>query len=625
MVDSKKKNDTGATDTQPDTDASTTDTQQTKTNTDTPIRPTTNQLIAQAVKMMPEVSVQAAQNRSRPYCRRLAAEVAAMAGDIPAAREHLDQLYKTGGADLAFYRIGPLVQIFWHEHGRNNATAAQEALNQAMADTAKLPERGRDQMDLATQLAAALVVAGRAPEARTLIQAHQVPGVEGEASAYLQSIAADTKLIDARQRIELRPIVFRQAPQAAAVTAVLVLRGHAQAAQDWAKGWEEPHIRAQCISALAEASVAGLAGEVPASEVAALAPEGQLLLWSRLARMQAARQQSDAAKSSLAKAAGLLDAITPPAEFALPDIKEMTKWRPAPGDALVTLAAGAAELAVAQQVVGQNADAAAKALDASLAACRALGPTAAVAERLQAEADALGPAGLRQKLKTELELRTDDLARQAVPLYRRAVGDLVDIARQRFSQQTTILSRAAQLGLEDAVWVIVSTRTAETDAAKREPYFPTEVTSWLVERFRARGANDLAQAVTSAAAQAVSGEIRRPVVAEFQEHVGARRYKEAAAVLSRRGVNSDLSEALALMAALKLSTQDPIDETWKFISQVSDVVVREQAWEWSALIAARRGQGAAAASQIGSIPGATEKISLARGLVAGLVPQRDKE
>lgn len=617
----------GTTDPQTTTDVTTTtDTQPATTKTDTtPVGPTVDALIAQAVKMMPEVSVQSSQNRSKPYCRRLAAETAALAGDVPAAREHLDQLLKTGGQDLAFYRIGPLVQLFWLEHAKNNANAAQEFLNQAVADSARLPKIGRDQMDLATQLAAALVAAGRAKEARELIESHQTPGVEGEASAYLQVIAADSTLIDARKRIELRPIVFRQAPQAASTTGVLVLKGQPAAALDWAKGWEEPHVRAQCLIALAEASVAGLASEVPEADIAGLAPESQLLLRARLARMQAARGQADAAKAALAKAAASLESITPPAEFALPDRKEMTKWRPAADEALVTLAAGAAELAVAQHVVGQDNAAAAKALEVSLQACRALGPAIAVAEKLQQEADNLGPVGLRQKLKEELELRNDDLARQAVPLYRRAVGDLVGIAQHRFSLQTNILSRAAQLGLEDAVWVYVSSRTADTDPARREPYFPTDVTSWLVERFRARGANDMVAAVTAAAASAVRGEIKRPVVAEFEEHIGAGRLKEAVTLLQRSDVKSELRETLALIGALRLATQDPIDETWKFISQLGDVVLREQSWEWSALIAARRGQGAAVSKQLASIPGATEKISLGRGLVAGLAPQVGKK
>jgi hypothetical protein len=601
-----------------------TDTETTSKTQEPSAGPQPSVLIAQVIKSFPELVLQSGnQNRSKPLCRRLAAETAALAGDAPAMREHLAALMKLN-PDLAFYRIGASVEHFWREHRQKNTAAAQETLNQAVGDAAKLPKFGRDHLDLATQLAAALAAVGRTKEARELIAAHQTVGLKGEASAYLQSIAADRTLVDASQRIALRPIVFRQAPQAAATTAVLVLRGEPAAALAWAKSWDEPHLRAECLIALSEAAIAGLVA-FPEADIATLPAESQALLWARVARLQSARNQAEAAKASVAKSTTNLEAVTIPAEFSLPDLRGLLKWKDTPTTALVTLAAAGAELAVAQHQVAKDDAAAAKALDLSMQACRALGPASGPIQKLLALADQLGPNGLRQKLKADLELKTDDQARQQVGLYRKALENVSNAAQERFTLQTTILSRAAQAGLEDAVWTIVSARTADPDAGRKEPYFPTEVTSWLVERFRARSANDLVQAVTAAAAEAVPGGIKRPAPAEFEEQLAAGKFREALAVLQRPEVDPDQREALGLLGALRLAAQDPVEATWQYVGQINDTVIREHAWEWAALIAARRGQGPAVAKQIGNVNGATEKISLARGMVAGLQAPPEKK
>jgi hypothetical protein len=622
LANARKKTDSTTTATDNSANTTVTDTG-TPTTPVTPTGPSDADMLQQTLQNMREISLTGSPNRSKPYCRRLAAESAVLAGDIALAREHMDQLIKVG-PDLPYYRIGPHVEIFWQEHAKKSTKTAGDALTLALADAAKLNRIGRDQLDLATRLATALAAGGRAAEGRELIKLHQSSGLEGETSAYLQAIAADPSIIDAR-RIELRPILPRQAPQAAAATALLVLHGQPVAALEWAKGWEELHIKAECLTALVEAAILEKGTELPNAEIAALPPENQLLLWARAARRQAARNQTEAAKDSLGKAAAQLDALTPPAEFLIPDITTLMKWKPASNESLTTLAAGASELAVVQQLVAKDAAAVQKALDVAMQACRGIGPTPIAIGRLQAEAENLGAAGLRQKIKTELELRTDDQARQQVIVYRRVLTDLSNASQDRFNSQVTILSRAAQAGLEDAVWKIVGDRAAESDAARREPYFDTEVGSWLVEQFRRRGADDLVKAVNSAAADLVPSGIRRPAVAEFEDHAEAGRIREAVSVLQRNDVKPEVRESLVLTRAIRLAAQDPLDKEWQFIGQVPDIVLREQALEYAALIATRRGQGAAIFKQIGNVAAATEKMSLGRGLVAGLTQSRSEK
>ena len=103
------------------------------------------------------------------------------------------------------------------------------------------------------------------------------------------------------------------------------------------------------------------------------------------------------------------------------------------------------------------------------------------------------------------------------------------------------------------------------------------------------------------------------------------RSREAISVLQRNDVKTDVRESLVLTAAIRLAAQDPLDKVWQFVGQVPDIVLREQALEYSALIATRRGQGAAIFKQIGVATGATEKISLGRGLIAGLTQSRGEK
>jgi len=596
------------------------------TNVVTSAGPSKDELIKQMLHMFEEASLlSGSHNRSKPFCRRLAAEGAVLAGNIPEARKHLDGLIKVG-PEVPFYRIGAQTEMYWLERGKGNSKGADEALNQAAADSAKLPKLGRDQLDLATQLAAALVAAGRQQEARDLIKAHQIGGMDGDTSAYMQIIAHDAAIIDPR-KIQLQPVVPRQAPQAAATTALLVLRGEPAAARTWATGWDEPHIKAECLTALVESAILGRSSDLPASDITALTPANQVLLWSRAARRQAAREQLDAAKESLAKTAAPFEALKAPAEFAMPDAKGMQKWKPTSTESLVTLAAASAELAVAQQVVAKDTAAATKALELSMQACRAIGPATGPIQALNTETDGAPPAVLRQKMKTDLDLKNDDQARQALTVYRQALSNLSNASQQRFNLQITILSRAAQAGLEDAVWGIVSARTAETDSAKHEPYYATDVAGWLVERFRARGANDMVQTVTAAAGESQAGEIKRPPAAEFDEAVDAGKFKDAVAVLQRTDVKPDLRESLSIAAAIRLAGQDPVDKAWQFIGQLppNEIVIREVSWEYAGMIAARRHHGAAASKQVGALNAGTEKIALGRGLIAGLQQERGEE
>lgn len=560
-------------------------------------------------------------NRSKPVCRRLTAEAFALSGEVSGAREQIQQL-ATVGSQLPFYQVIPFVEIFWHEHRQGNSRTADEALDQALAAAEKLPIRGRDQLDVATRLAHALVVSGRLDAARTLIAAHQATDLDGEVSAQFLWLAADRNGSNVDWLFQKRPVTARQSPQAAAVAAICVLGGDADRGRDFATGWTDPNVQAECLTAWGEAMVWTAPGKALAAiepAVANLAPAAQAMAWARAARVALVRQSPDVAQQSLAKGQAAIANLTPPENYVIPDKKALVKTRPTFEAEWVAAAAGAGELAVAQFEAGGDPEAVAKSLELSLQFARGLGPAVpAIADQV-ATANRLGLKGLTSQVKTELALRTDDEARQMTGVFRRALTDLETAAQTRFQLQTTILTRATRQGLDAAVWRIVAGLSAAEDLAVQEKFLATEVAPWLVEHFRAAGnAADEKTLVAACTAAGLPG-LTRPVEAVFEEQIAAGKYADAWKTISDRDVRADVREALVIFAAVRQAqTTDPVEKTWQLVGPVTDVVLREQAVEWAAWMAARRGAAKEVWGHYKDLASATEIVSLGRGVIAGV-------
>lgn len=576
------------------------------------------QMIAESLQLLDREALKTgAQNRSKPYCRRMAAEAFALAGNLQGAREQIDSLTKVG-ADLPFYRVTPWVEIFWQERAAGRAAAAQQALDQAVSNSTKLPKLGIDQLDVATRLAVALCVAGRAAEARDLLALHQSAGLDGELAACTSWLTADPGLTDFALLIDLRPAVPRKTPQFAAAASVLVLLGHPDVAREFIALLPDAEAQTEAAAAWVEAQLwknpAGDAAAIVGAASAKLSPAAQALLWARAARILSARQQTDGALAALKQAGELLAALEPPTEFVLPELKTLMRWKPQPVAPLSEQAAAALEFAVAQQTIAKDADQAAAAVERAVKFARGIGPaTPAIRQKLE-EADREGPTGLRDRLKQQLELRTNDDARQATGVYRRLLGDLNTLAQTRFNLQTTMLERAIAWNLADAVWKTVSERSQTTDLDQQEPYLTTDVPAMLIESFRARGAADLEKAVAAAVGKAVA----RPALAQFTELMTQGRYREAAQGLSSTAFKADQRETLALLWAGRLAQGATPEPAWQFGGALTDISLREQCWELAALIATRRQQADAVWKQASFVQGATEKSALYRSLVAGL-------
>lgn len=565
------------------------------------------------------------QNRSKPLCRRLAAEAFAISGDVAGARQQIEALQSVGG-QIPFYQVTPWVEIFWQERQKGSTNEANEALDKALAAAERLPVRGREQLDIATRLAQALVVGGRIDAARTLIEAHQTSELDGEISAEFMWLAELPAVLDPAPLFSHRPLTVRQSPQAAVVAALAVLAGDRAHGLEYAQGWTTPAVQAECLTAWAEAVVWMTPAEAVAEidqAIKSLSPASQSMVWARAARLAAARDNKPLALELIKKGTDLIATLAAPAAPTIPDMKSLVKTRPAFDSMWAAAAASTAELAVAHLEATDDQEGAANILNNALQYTRALGPTVPDISRLVDAANRAGPTALRNQIKAELQSRTDDEARQAMGLYRRSLSDLETAAQTRLQLQKQILTRATEQGLEAGVWTIVSQTSAVEDPALKEPFLESDVPMWLLERFRQSGKTSEEQTLLAMLSTAGLKTPGRPPSAVVDESLASGKFQEAWKMATSPEVRSDLRDALLLKGVTRQAlSSDPLSKTWELISAIKDITLREQAVDLAAWMASRRGAASEVWNHRKNLSSATEIVSLERGMIAGIAEHR---
>ena len=553
--------------------------------------------------------------RSKPYCRQLAAEAHALAGEAAAAREHLAQLIVVG-KDVPYYRIVPNLELFWSEWSAGDKAAAGKSLDAALADAPKIPKVGRNQLEIAGRLAAALAAGGRIPDALAVLQAHQSAEADGQLAAHLQ-MATDGRLA---RLTNIRAVLPWSAPQAVAATAVLVVRGQRTAAREWAVAQPSDEAKSECLAIWAEGVARGQAQPGSADSnpeivaaVQGLAPSLAARVWARAAYGRFAAKDVGGTAATLKLARDLLATVAAPSEPKMPEIKQTMKFTlPAPAP-LVQAATAAAEIAFVQSLSADTLKDAEASLELALQFARGLAPGLPAVSQRSNEAEQLGASGLLGLLKGELKLKTDDEARLAVGRYRRALIDITDASRQRLELQTRLLSRFADFGLKDKVWIVVSSRSAESDTSLRDDFLATPLVGELLEIFHGTETEQAIQGALSANATP-----KRPDVAALRELLKNGDAQGAAEFVSGLDAKSGRRDELTLTMATWLATSNKLDTALQFIGRLDDIVLREEAYRLTAGLAAQRGHTEALAKQIGLANQATERAALCRGLIGGL-------
>lgn len=577
-------------------------------------------------------------NRSKHFCRRLAAEAYVEAGDLKAARENIDQLLNLT-PKLPYHQVSPLTQIAWRELAEGNADEAKAALEAAWKAAPELPV-GRHTFDATTDLAAVLFVSGRTADAQSQMKReNMLPSGSSGSLAGLSRRARLTRSFNLDEAAASLPIIPWKSPHWVVTTITLVLRGHADKGMEWLKLAPDAETKAECWAAWGDAVVAspnsaaatnddmitaGIRGESPAT---------QARVWARVAVGRLTIKQKEAANRAIANAATAMTSIPLPQNFVIPEIKEILKLDLADSVAPKLNAIAAAEVARAQTLLGQTQPAT-ESLAAAMQHLRGHAPSPFVASRLF-EATARDVNAVKAQLKTALNLKTDDKVVQALTTYRAKCRLMFDAANARFALQTELLKAAVDWPLLDAVWNEATAHAGDsTPPEAREDFLKTNLSVRLGKRLRAAGEINQARQCENAV---TTGELTDARDSLQRETADAAQKKDVnvnslAQMLETHQPEKADGEKVStedtdwpllwgLRLACRLAKTGQTEQAFDLVSSFkNEMLWREEGFEMLAAIIAK---DPAAAEPIWkkyrpSLMSPTEKIAIFRGLCAGL-------
>lgn len=577
-------------------------------------------LIKSALKQMKESSLEKAQ-RSKAYCRQLAAESCAVTGDFAGMREHLDQLMKVNN-QVTYYRITPLLEQFWVESAAGDKKGAANSLETAMSEVPQIPKFGRTRLELAGRLAAALISAGRTPDALSLLNDFQASDADAQLAARLQ-IAGDGRVAPLSDRFNVLPWKY---PQAVAVTGSLINRGMLELAEKWAASQTSDDAKAECLGLWAEeiarqkaAAGAADAGGVIEAAVSGLPPALAARVWARAGCGRVSAKDEAGALAAIKLAQAKLNEVPKAPESKMPPVKSLIDFKVPPLDPLLRAATAAGEIANLQAQFSATKADAENSLDLALSFAAATAPSLGIAQQKQDEKDRLGSAGLQKMLKDELKKKNDDEARTAANNYRNSLKSIYEASHRRFDLETQLLSRlrGAGLGLDSKVWIVVNSRTNSEDINVREDFFATGLPGELREGLRGTDEEKALLGAWTVSHKSPS-EPPPPIPVEFERRLELN-LANAVEYLLKAETRANRREEIALMAASKLAVENKLTIAFGFIGKLDDPVDRENCYRLVAAIASQQGQGDEIWKQVARVGSPTEKVALCRGMITGLL------
>ena len=578
----------------------------------------TNDLIKTVLKQLKDSSLAAEKQRSKPFCRQLAAEANAVTGNAVVAREHLDQLIKVG-PDVSYYRIIPLLDLFWSEFAAGDKKGALKTLNTAMSEVPKLPKFGRTRFEIVGRLVAALAAAGRIPEASELLSGFQSSDSEAQLAARLQR-ATDGQIVPLVDTDTVLPWKF---PQAAAATYALIKRGELTTAAAWASAQANDEAKSECLGVWAQeiARLKSPAGEVDANGVIAaavekLSPPFTARVWARAGCGRFLANDGAGMAKAIELAREQLAKLSVPDEVTMPTIKLTQRYKRPAQEPLFQAAVAAGELAFLQAQTAETKADAEKSLDLALAFARGTAPTYAAAQQRLDEAERLGQ-GLRDMLKKELNLESDDKARTAATNYKRSLNEIVEASQQKFAIETQLLSRlrGAGVGLNSKVWIVVNSRSNADDINRRDNFFVTGLPGELVEGLK--GTDEERAIIGAWRLRFKDAAPPRPAFVEFNDLLKMN-VSKAVEFLQSIDNKSSRREDILLRTTSLLGTTGQLATAFQMISKLDDMVAREECYRQVSALGARLGQTEVVWNQVALVQQQTEKVSICRGLIAGL-------
>ena len=588
-----------------------------------------DELIKLVLKQMKDSSQEGGKApSSKPFCRQLSAEANAIAGDAKEARSHLDQLLKVGET-VTYFRVNPLLELYWREMSAGKKADAAKTLKMAMTEVPKMTTSGRTRLEIAGRLAAALVHSERIPEALKLLEdvhttkASATTDLDAQLAARLQ-LAMDGRVTPISNAYSVLPWMY---PQAVAATGSLITRKAIDAAGDWAVSQTNDDAKAECLAIWAEefAFATAAPGSVDADGTIAAAVEGLppalvARIWARAGMGRVRAKDQAGANAAIKLAQEQLDKIAKPVAPKMPTIQTTHQFKLPASEPFVQAVAAASEVANLQAQSAETLADAEKSLETAMAFADAIAPPLEVVQQRQDEAEQKGPARLRDELKKLRKLRNDDEARSATNLYRKVLSDILAAAQRRFNLQVQLLSRlrAAGVGLNSKVWIIVNSRTTSDDADLQDNFFNSELPGELAEALKG---TDEERAIQGAWLHRYpDAKISRPIAIEFRDRLKSDVAGAVKFLFAAKLEQTEL-EQIVLQTASQLAEKKEVALAFDMIDALPKEIVwlRENCDRFVAALATKQGLEQAVWDQAAEVKQQTEKISICRGLIAGLL------
>lgn len=512
--------------------------------------------------------------------RRWAGLALAAKGDLASAGSQVDQAVKIAGA-AAYESIVPLISIYWKQVEAADSSSTV-TLDRAVALASGLPKSGRIPADCRVTLATALAHAGRHAEAiKVLAEGEQPANAIDHLAAVQQAARATTAFSLQQANWPGRTTVVNDqphrwsAPRTAGVLLALANRGHGESMVDFALAQTSTTLRfaaarvtgailSRFESAFADkraaftAKLVGAMGNSPAAKLSLLAaqggwdPAGRGDILTQIDAIVASAKTSDSPQISGAKS--ILEA-------KLPDGR---------GEQL-SLAIAMAEASTLYSRDEKARPKGAELMAKALQLARSVAPSPSVMLDRKRDVDRTPSTELRNRLRGELELKTNDAAERKVVEYRAQVEKLYKAAVERFDTTCEILLMASAAGRGDLVRAELERSISANDLNSSEPYDRSTL-PFLLEASAVSGLDPLIEAPLDQRLNPTGCS-----VALMERDAETHDINELVAALNSPANKEDAYDELGFRRVEALVRSGKYDDAIAFIAAVGDLGFQEEA------------------------------------------------
>ncbi|MES2789866.1 MAG: hypothetical protein V4719_09605 [Planctomycetota bacterium] len=441
---------------------------------------------------------------NKKYCRVRTAIGYATINDVPKMQDQFHKLDQVE-TSLQHFKIPALLTLGWQQLAAGKKAEAAKTADEALAATVKIGKGSRDTQESVMDLAAFLVANNKADAARKLMDEH----FNQDSSTSLVVTTAFTR----HQRLfdfDLKLPGSSANPNCAwgevGVTLILTSEGLWNEAQQWAESNPDVEARTDCVVAWADARLQDAISKKQPVDAnvegvgAKLTPAGKVQLLAQLGLTQAVSGNNAEAERLMAAAAAALKAIPvpPPARFPTANeiYKEILAWKSPELVPLRQAIVGATLLGQVQARLKKSDEAWNSMLEA-LTFARGMAPSPAAARAMNATAQSLPLDTLRDKVRTELNLRSRDEATRKARELLNKFDSIVEQGIARYRLQEAILKQAVEAGLTVQVWREALSLSQRNDPNELEPYLSGTLPLHLIQSFNAQGLTKEAGEVTT--------------------------------------------------------------------------------------------------------------------------------